>query len=182
MTVSKRTKTTKKTGSKKQVRVTKKKIKKKTRTKSTKKTNTTTKEMTSAAQTVPKTEKKAPVKVTKTVRSFKVKLPGSETYEGRFTGLTPYQAANKALSSYYRLKLTAKQRKTRIRFTIRESTRGSKKGEYTYHGKREKLTTPVSYPIEQPNGQVRIITKAFKNKLTKVKKAELAKILAEESS
>ena len=30
--------------------------------------------------------------------------PGTETFEGRFTGLTPYQAANKALSKYYREK------------------------------------------------------------------------------
>ena len=35
-------------------------------------------------------------------RSFKVLLPNSSDYEGRFTGLTPYQAANKALSKYYR--------------------------------------------------------------------------------
>ena len=38
----------------------------------------------------------------KRVRSFKVRLPGNESFEGRFTGLTPYQAANKALSKYYR--------------------------------------------------------------------------------
>merc|ERR1712166_1418180 len=31
------------------------------------------------------------------VRSFKVLLPETELYSGRFTGLTPYQAANKAL-------------------------------------------------------------------------------------
>lgn len=115
--------------------------------------------------------------VTKSVRSFKVRLPGSDSFEGRFTGLTPYQAANKALSSYYRTNLTAKQKGAKITFTIKESTRGSKKNEYTYNGKREKLATPVTYPIEQPNGEVRMITKAFKNRLTKVKKAELAKLL-----
>ena len=116
-------------------------------------------------------------KVTKSVRSFKVRLPGSESYEGRFTGLTPYQAANKALSSYYRSNAKAKTKGKQITFTIKESTRGSRKGEYTYYGKREKLATPVTYPIEQPNGEVRLITKAFKNKLTKVKKAELAKLM-----
>ena len=120
---------------------------------------------------------KGEAKVTKSVRSFKVRLPGSETFEGRFTGLTPYQAANKALSSYYRSNSKAKSKGSQITFTIKESTRGSRKGEYTYNGKREKLATPVTYPIEQPNGEVRMITKAFKNKLTKVKKAELAKLL-----
>ena len=135
-----------------------------------------------AKKTVSKAEPKkvvakAEAKVTKSVRSFKVRLPGSETFEGRFTGLTPYQAANKALSSYYRSNSKAKSKGSQITFTIKESTRGSRKGEYTYNGKREKLATPVTYPIEQPNGEVRMITKAFKNKLTKVKKAELAKLL-----
>ena len=46
----------------------------------------------------------------KRVRSFKVRLPGTESYEGRFTGLTPYQAANKALSKYYREVKSPKER------------------------------------------------------------------------
>merc|ERR1712021_291139 len=75
------------------------------------------------------------------IRSFKVRLPGSETFEGRFTGLTPYQAANKALSSYYRA--NPKSKVSLITFTIKESTRGSKRNEYNYNGKREKLSTPV---------------------------------------
>ena len=119
----------------------------------------------------------APVaKVVKSVRSFKVRLPGSESFEGRFTGLTPYQAANKALSSYYRA--NPKSKVSQITFTIKESTRGSKRNEYTYNGKREKLSTPVEYPIKSADGTVSTIRKAFKNRLTKVKKAELAKLLA----
>ena len=102
----------------------------------------------------------------KRVRSFKVMLPGGETYEGRFTGLTPYQAANKALSKYYRE--TAKPKK-QIRFSIRESTRGSKRNVYTYNGRREKLATPVEYSIKDG----RTIVKKFKNRLVKVKKSEL---------
>ena len=102
----------------------------------------------------------------KRVRSFKVMLPGGETYEGRFTGLTPYQAANKALSKYYRE--TAKPKK-QIRFTIRESTRGSKRNVYTYNGRREKLANPVEYSIKDG----RTIVKKFKNRLVKVKKSEL---------
>jgi hypothetical protein len=100
------------------------------------------------------------------IRSFKVRLPGNESFEGRFTGLTPYQAANKALSKYYRETKTPKKK---IRFTIRESTRGSKRNQYTYNGQREKLKKPVEYAINDG----RVITKNYKNRLTKIKKAEL---------
>ena len=117
---------------------------------------------------VKKTAKKVVKKVVKKVRSFKVQLPDSETYEGRFTGLTPYQAANKALSKYYRE--NGNKSKGQILFSIKESTRGSKRSTYTYNGKREKLVKPVEYSIE--NGK--IIVKNYKNKLTKIKKAELA--------
>jgi hypothetical protein len=105
----------------------------------------------------------------KGVRSFKVQLPGNEEFTGRFTGLTPYQAANKALSKYFRENKTAKNE---ITFSIRESTRGSKRSTYTYNGKREKLGTPVKYSIKGPDGNAREIVKEYKNKLTKVKKSE----------
>ncbi len=113
------------------------------------------------------------VKSVKKVRSFKVKLPtGGELYEGRFTGLTPYQAANKALSKYYR---ETNNGKGKIRFSIRESTRGSKRLVYHYNGYREKLKVPVEYVIKSGN-ENRTITKNYKNKLTKIKKMELAKL------
>jgi hypothetical protein len=103
------------------------------------------------------------------IRSFKVKLPNKEDYEGRFTGLTPYQAANKALSKYYR---ETENPSSEITFSICESTRKSKKGEYTYIGRRQKLETPVSYKIKGLNGEEREIVKNYKNSLTKVKKSE----------
>ena len=102
----------------------------------------------------------------KQVRSFKVQLPGAENYEGRFTGLTPYQAANKALSKYYR---ENKEPTKEIKFSIRESTRGSKRAVYTYNGRRDKLTVPVEYAIKEG----RTIIKNFKNHLVKVKKHDL---------
>jgi hypothetical protein len=105
----------------------------------------------------------------KGVRSFKVQLPGTEEYSGRFTGLTPYQAANKALSKFFRENKTVK---TDITFSIRESTRGSKRTTYTYNGKREKLNVPVKYSIKSADGVAREIVKEYKNKLTKVKKAD----------
>ena len=108
-------------------------------------------------------KKTTTVAVKKQQRSFKVKLPNSEVYEGRFTGLTPYQAANKALSKYFR---ENKAVKSKISFTIKESTRSSKRNEYTYTGKRVKPETPIEYSI----GEGKLITKRYKNKLTKVKK------------
>lgn len=111
----------------------------------------------------------------KGVRSFKVQLPGNEEYSGRFTGLTPYQAANKALSKYFRENKTAK---AEITFSIRESTRGSKRSTYTYNGKREKLTIPVKYSIKSADGEAREIVKEYKNRLTKVKKADVKEVVA----
>ena len=99
------------------------------------------------------------------VRSFKVRLPGKEEFEGRFTGLTPYQAANKALSKYFR---ETEKPLTKITFSICESTRKSKKSTYTYIGQRQKLDIPVSYKIQDG----REIVKNFKNSLKKVKKSE----------
>jgi len=101
----------------------------------------------------------------KHVRSFKVRLPGSEAFEGRFTGLTPYQAANKALSKYYR---ESNELQKEVTFSICESTRNSRKSTYTYVGGRHELSTPVTYTIADG----RLITKKFKNVLKKVKKAE----------
>jgi len=99
------------------------------------------------------------------IRSFKVKLPGSEEFEGRFTGLTPYQAANKALSKYFR---ETEKPQAEITFSICESTRKSRKATYTYVGRRQKLDTPVTYTIQDG----REIVKNFKNSLKKVKKSE----------
>lgn len=101
----------------------------------------------------------------KQIRSFKVLLPGSTDFEGRFTGLTPYQAANKALSKYFR---EGERTAGEVTFSICESTRKSKKTVYTYVGQRHKLTEPVKYTIQDG----REIVKNFKNTLKKVKKAD----------
>jgi len=107
-------------------------------------------------------------------RSFKVKLPNKEVFEGRFTGLTPYQAANKALSKWFRdpenTETESGSVNNEITFSIWESTRKSKKALYTYTGKRLRLEIPVKYTIQDG----REITKNFKNVLKKVKKSEVA--------
>ena len=59
----------------------------------------------------------------KLIRSFKVLLPEKDEYEGRFTGLTPYQAANKALSKYFRENKNVENIANTITFQICESTR-----------------------------------------------------------
>ena len=106
----------------------------------------------------------------KKIRSFKVKLPGKDNFEGRFTGLTPYQAANKALSKYFR---ETENPQPEITFSICESTRKSKKAIYTYNGKRIKLEVPVTYQIKDG----RQIIKNYKNSLKKVKKDEANQLL-----
>ena len=104
------------------------------------------------------------------LRSFKVKLPNSETFEGRFTGLTPYQAANKALSKYFRQN---KESDAEVIFSINETTRSSKKTVYNYVGKRFKLEFPVTYEIKDAkDGAIRQIIKNYKNVLKKVKKVD----------
>lgn len=99
------------------------------------------------------------------LRSFKVRLPNKEEYEGRFTGLTPYQAANKALSKYFR---ETENPQAEVTFSICESTRKSKKSVYTYVGRRVQLENPVRYTIDGG----REIVKNFKNSLKKVKKQQ----------
>jgi hypothetical protein len=99
------------------------------------------------------------------IRSFKVRLPGSKEFKGHFTGLTPYQAANKALSKYFR---ETEKPQVKIIFSICESTRTSRQSTYTYVGRRQKLDIPVTYKIEDG----REIVNNFKNSLNKVKKSD----------
>jgi len=106
----------------------------------------------------------------KNTRSFKVQLPGDESFSGRFTGLTPYQAANKALSKYFRSLENNVEGNAQVNFSIKESTRGSKRHTYTYKGNRLKLEKPITYTIKSLSGEERIITKQYKNQLIKIKK------------
>jgi len=108
-------------------------------------------------------------------RSFKVMLPSESDYTGRFTGLTPYQAANKALSKYFRNSDNTNITEDFIFFSIKESTRRSKRNVYNYKGARVKLATPIEYKIKSENGEERVITKQYKNQLVKVKKSVEAK-------
>jgi hypothetical protein len=108
-------------------------------------------------------------------RSFKVQLPEEEEFSGRFTGLTPYQAANKALSKFFRNSDNTNISEDHILFSIKESTRGSKRHTYTYKGTRVKLAEPITYTIKSATGEDRVITKQYKNQLIKVKKGVASK-------
>lgn len=100
-------------------------------------------------------------------RSFKIK-DGESSY-GRYTGYSPYQAANKALSEIIRKNTKdGKKSKKAIKFTLVESTKGQGGKIHNYEGKRVKLSTPVTY--QTSNGVT--ITKNFKNELKKIKKTE----------
>jgi len=107
-------------------------------------------------------------------RSFKVRLPGNdaEDFSGRFTGLTPYQAANKALSKFFRNNENNNISTEPVVFSIKESTRGSKRHTYTYKGLRVKLDQAITYTIKSASGEERVITKQYKNQLIKVKKGD----------
>ena len=105
-------------------------------------------------------------------RSFKVKEIADSKAYGRYTGASPYQAANKALSELIRRrKKTGKTTNAKITFTLIESTKGSAHRQHQYIGKRLKLKNPIKYETKQGV----TIEKKYKNQLKKVKKSELKK-------
>ena len=103
-------------------------------------------------------------------RSFKVKLASEEKAYGRYTGDSPYQAANKALSELIRKNKTSKNDKGlgKINFTLIESTKGSKHKSHDYSGKRVALKIPITYKTKDGIE----VTKKYKNELRKLKKEQ----------
>jgi len=103
-------------------------------------------------------------------RSFKVKEDGEDKAYGRYTGDSPYQAANKALSELIRKRnKEGKSTTSKIEFTLIESTKGSKHREHQYIGKRFKLQEPIEYTVNEGKTTVK---KFYKNDLRKVKKSQ----------
>lgn len=96
----------------------------------------------------------------KETRNFRVKLKnGSET--GHFTGSTPRIAASKALTF---LSTEYKTNKS-MQFTIRETTQNSKKKEYSYEGKRQKLDKVEKVTYKTKDGRQVTISHKYKNQL-----------------
>ena len=99
-------------------------------------------------------------------RSFKIKVMDEKAY-GRYTGDSPYQAANKALSELIRKKKSSGESALgKINFTLIESTKGSKHKQHDYVGKRVKLSVPITYKTKDGIE----VTKKYKNELKKLKK------------
>jgi hypothetical protein len=125
----------------------------------------------STESTTAPTEATGGAKEVRKSRSFKVLLQGDEAAHGRYSGNSPYQAANKALSEIIRTRVREnKPVDEEIQFNLIETTKGSQKKSYTYVGKRIKLDTPVTYQVA--GGQT--IEKVYKNQLRKVKASALA--------
>jgi hypothetical protein len=103
-------------------------------------------------------------------RYFKCEYGGNSF--GRYCGLKPKQAANKALTSIIRDNGGNEQciDKT-FRFEMIECTRGGNKKRSLYEGIRTKLETPLIVKIKSTAGE-KTITYKFTNKLKKVKDAE----------
>ncbi len=113
---------------------------------------------------------------TKRERSFRAKLLGElaeslgikDTFRGRYKGMTPKQAAKKAVTSIYKKvkKMDLKTPKT-IKLILKESTHNSKKKEYHYIGKKIKLVDPsvVKMPDVDKNGKkiVKEILREYKS-------------------
>ena len=103
-------------------------------------------------------------------RSFKVKISDSSKFRGRYTGISPYQAANKALSEIIRQKVKSGENiKGNINFMLMESTKNSKNKIHHYSGKRNKLKKAIEYTTKSGN----VVKKEYKNILKKIKKCNL---------
>ena len=70
-------------------------------------------------------------------RSFTVEKSDLNVSGGRYMSQSAYAAASKAARILMREK-----KASRVKFTLRETTRGSKGKEYTYVGTKEKLSKP----------------------------------------
>jgi hypothetical protein len=88
---------------------------------------------------------------------------------GRFSGLKPKQAANKAFSSILRMNGGGDSNlNKKIKFHIVECTRGSKQKTFYYEGTRTKLDNPISVNIKGGNNNKQIVYK-YKNMIKKCK-------------
>ena len=101
-------------------------------------------------------------------RFFKVVIDGGEPH-GRFSGSKPKQAANKALTSIIKQReVNGQSAEGKIKFSIVECTRNSKRKEYNYIGERILLKEPMQVTIgEGPTAK--IINYKYNNKVMKDK-------------
>jgi hypothetical protein len=97
------------------------------------------------------------------------------TVSGRYSGKKPKQAANKVYSALWRGKKSEGKAVTgKIKFAIRECTRGSKHKTYYYVGVRDKLDTPTKVPIQSGGGETKIVKYYYSNNVMKDRDTTLA--------
>jgi hypothetical protein len=76
-------------------------------------------------------------------RSFTVEKSEIGVTGGRYIGTEPYRVARKVARAMFDAATSAKKKKKEIRFTLRETTEGSKKKVYHYIGMKKSLDKPV---------------------------------------
>ena len=105
-------------------------------------------------------------------RYFKL-LNANGTSSGRFSGMTPKQAASKALTSLLRESRGGSGTNTEYRINMVETTRGAdREKEHIFIGSRIALDQPEEVVIRGPGGESKSITYGFRNKLERVKAGE----------
>lgn len=104
---------------------------------------------------------------TKTTRYFKCMIDGE--CAGRYTGVKPKQAANKAFTAIIRNNGGSDSNVNKpYKFEIVECTRGCRKKSFNYEGVRIKLETPLIVQIGKGD-KAKQITYNFTNKIAKQK-------------
>ena len=106
----------------------------------------------------------------KTVRYFKRIDPKTGEDIGRYTGITPQQAASKSYTKYLRkIEKNGEKIPKRSNIFIRESTRPSAKKIYAYSASRNKLDKPHKIKIpDVKTGEMKKISYNFRNTVQKI--------------
>ena len=99
-------------------------------------------------------------------RFFKCVYEGK--VHGRYSGDKPKQAANKAFTNIIRTLPEGGVGK-KVRFQMKECTRGSNQKTSTYEGERVKLDTPLKIEIKKNTDKPKVIEYKFTNRINKVK-------------
>lgn len=102
-------------------------------------------------------------------RFFKCVYEGK--VHGRYSGEKPKQAANKAFTNIIR-SMKGDVVGKKVKFQMKECTRGSNQKTSTYEGERVKLDTPLKIEIKKNTDKPKVIEYKFTNKINKVKDAE----------
>lgn len=123
---------------------------------------------TKAVKPTPKVEV-AEEKEDKQKRYFKCVYEGK--VHGRYSGEKPKQAANKAFTNIIR-GMGGDSVGKKVRFQMKECTRGSNQKTSTYEGERVKLDKPLTIEIKKNTDKPKVIEYKFTNKINKVKEIQ----------